>query len=100
MKKKRFNEEQIIAILREGEAGLPIADLSRKYGIGQSTYFTWKSKYAGMNTSELKRMKRLEEENSRLKRMYANLSIDNELLKEVLEKKLGVDVSEELSQKN
>lgn len=93
MKKKRFTEEQIIAILKEGEAGVSIADLTRKYGIGQSTYFGWKSKYAGMSASELKRMKQLEEENLRLKRMFADISIDHELLKEVLEKKLGVDVT-------
>ena len=85
--KKRFSEEQIIAILQEGEAGIPIADLSRKYGMAYSTYFSWKSKYAGMSVSDLKKMKNLEEENSRLKKMFANLSIDHELLKEVLEKK-------------
>lgn len=95
MKKKRFSEEQIIGILKEGEAGIPIVDLCRKYGMGQSTYFSWKSKYAGMNVAELKRLKQLEEENLRLKRMYASLSLDHELLKEVLEKKLGVDLSEE-----
>ena len=100
MKKKRFSEEQIIGILKEGEAGIPLPDLCRKYGMGQSTYFAWKSKYAGMTVSELKRMKQIEEENARLKRMYANLSIDHELLKEVLEKKLGVDVNVELSQKS
>jgi len=100
MKKKRFNETQIFTILKEGEAGMPVADLSRKYGVGQSTYFAWRSKYAGMSLSELKRLKQLEEEHSRLKRMYASLSLDHELLKEVLEKKLGVDVNEELSQKN
>lgn len=99
MKKKRFSEEQIITILKEGEGGMPLLDLCRKYGMGQSTYFKWKSRYAGMSLSELKRLKQLEEENTRLKRMYANLSIDNELLKEVLEKKLGVDVSVELSQR-
>jgi putative transposase len=100
MQKKRFSETQIFNILKEGEAGIPIADLSRKYGMGNSTYFAWKAKYAGMSLSELKRLKQLEEENSRLKRMYASLSLDHELLKEVLEKKLGVDVNEELSQKN
>jgi len=100
MKKKRFSEEQIIMILKEGEAGMPLLDLCRKYGMGQSTYFSWKSKYAGMSVSELKKLKQLEEENSRLKRMFADLSLDHELLREVLEKKLGVDVDDELSRKN
>ena len=100
MKGKRFNETQIVSILKEGEAGLPIAELCRKHGIGQSTYFAWKSKYAGMSAAELKRLKQLEDENNRLKRMYASLSLDHDLLKEVLEKKLGVDVKEELSRKS
>ncbi len=100
MRKKRFNEVQIVSILKEGEAGISISELSRKYGISQSTYFNWKSKYGGMNIAELKRLKHLEEENIRLKRMYASLSLDHDLLKEVLEKKLGVDVSAELLQKS
>lgn len=100
MKKKKFTETQIVTILKEGEAGVPIADLCRKHGMGQSTYFAWKAKYAGMSITELKRLKQLEDENLRLKRMFASLSLDHELLKEVLEKKLGVDVSAELSQKN
>jgi putative transposase len=97
MKRKRFTETQIFNILKEGESGIPIADLCRKHGVGQSTYFAWKSKYAGMTLTELKRLKNLEQENLRLKQMYASLSLDHELLKEVLEKKLGVDLSEELS---
>lgn len=100
MKKRKFSEEQIIAILKEGEAGMRVLDLTRKYGIGESTYFAWKAKYAGMNVSELKKLKQLEKENSQLKRMYANLSMDHELLREVLEKKLGVDVNAEISRKN
>lgn len=100
MKKKRFTETQIVALLKEGEAGMPVAELCRKHGVGQSTYFAWKAKYAGMSLAELKRLKQLEQENSRLKQMYASLSLDHELLKEVLEKKLGVDLSEELSPKN
>jgi len=95
MKKKRFSEAQIVAILKEGEAGIPLPDLSRKYGFAQSTYYQWKSKYGGMSASELKRLRDIEEENKRLKRMYADLSLDHELLKDVLEKKLGVDLSEE-----
>ena len=68
--------------------------------MGQSTYFAWKAKYAGMSVAELKRLKQLEEENRRLKQMYASLSLDHELLKEVLEKKLGVDLNEELLSKH
>lgn len=95
--KKKFNETQIVAILKEGETEIPVAELCRKYGIGQSTYFTWKSKYTGMTVVELKRLKQLEVEILRLKRMCTSLNSDHELLKEVLEKK-GVDVSAELSQ--
>lgn len=96
MKRKRFTESQIVAVLKDGEAGMPIAELCRKHGVGESTYYKWRSKYAGMDVSELKRLKALEEENRRLKQMFANLSMDHELLKEVLEKKLNVDLSEEL----
>ena len=91
MKKKRFNETQIINILKEHEAGITTVELSRKYGIGESTIYAWNAKYAGMDVSELKRLRQLEDENSRLKKMYATLSMDHELLKEVLEKKLNVD---------
>lgn len=95
MKKKRFTEAQIIKILRAGESGIPAPDICRQHGVGQSTYYKWKSKYGGMSLSELKRLKELEAENRRLKRMYADLSLDHEILKEVLEKKYGVDLSEE-----
>ena len=95
MKRKRFSESQIVAILQEGEAGVSVPELSRKYGFAESTYYVWKSKYEGMSIKELKRLKQLEEENQRLKKMYANLSMDHELLKEVLEKKLGVGVNVE-----
>lgn len=95
MRKKRFTESQIIGVLKEYDAGISVADLSRKYGIGESTIYTWHSKYAGMSVAELKRLKQLEDENRRLKQMYATLSMDHELLKEVLEKKYGVDLSEE-----
>jgi putative transposase len=95
MKKKRFNEAQIVAILQEGEAGIPVADLARKHGFSVSAYYQWKSKYDGMGLKEIKRLRQLEEENRRLKGMYATLSMDHELLKEVMEKKLGVDLSEE-----
>lgn len=90
MKKKRFNEIQILNILKEYEAGLSAVDLARKYGISESTIYAWNSKYAGMDVAELKRLRQLEDENQRLKRMYATLSMDHELLKEVLEKKYNV----------
>ena len=96
MKKKRFSETQIIKILQEGEAGVMVEDLCRKHGVGKSTYYNWKSKYGGMSVQELKRLQDLEKENRRLKQMYATLSMDHYLLKEVLEKKLDVDLSEEL----
>ena len=100
MKKKRFNEAQIVNLLNEGLAGMPVADLCRKHGVAESTYYKWKSKYGGMSLTELKRLKQLEQENKRLKQMYATLSMDNDLLKEVLEKKLGVDLDDELSQES
>ena len=96
MKKKRFSEAQIVKILKEGEAGVSVPDLSRQYGFGESTYYVWKNKYGGMSLQELKRLKELEQENQRLKQMYATLSMDHDLLKEVLEKKLNVDLSDEL----
>ena len=96
MKKKKFSEAKIIEILKAGEAGLPITDIARQYGVAQRTYYKWKAKYGGMTVAELRRLKKLEQENQRLKQMYATLSMDHELLREVLEKKLGVDLSEEL----
>lgn len=94
MKKKRFNEIQIIHVLKEYAAGMPAVDLARKHGIGESTIYAWQAKYAGMDVADLKRLRQLEDENNRLKRMYATLSMDHELLKEVLEKKYGVDLSD------
>lgn len=88
MKKTRFTEKQILQVLRELEGGVSVADLSRKYGISSSTIYNWRTKYAGMTESELKRLRHLEEENHRLKRMYAELSIDHEILKDVVAKKL------------
>jgi putative transposase len=87
MKKNKLTESQIIAMLNEGEAGLPVQDLCRKYQVSTATYYKFKSKYAGMNASDLKRLKELETENRRLKAMYADVSMDNKILKEVLEKK-------------
>lgn len=87
MKKSKFTESQIVLILKEYESGKKAADLCRKNGISEATFYNWKKKYGGMDTSQLKKLKELEEENRRLKRMYADLSLDHFLLKEVLEKK-------------
>ncbi len=87
MKKSKFSETQIIQILRQGEAGSKVADLCREHQISPATYYKWKAKYGGMEVSEVKRMRELEEENRRLKQMYADLSLDHALLKEVLAKK-------------
>jgi len=88
MKKSRFTESQIVEILKEGDAGVPIADLARKHGISRATYFNWRSKYAGVSVSDLKRMKDLEAENAKLKRMYAELALENAAIKDVLSRKL------------
>lgn len=87
MKKSKLSESQIVSMLNEGEAGLPVAELCRKYQISNATYYKLKAKYAGMNISDIKRMKALEEENQRLKQMYANLSLEHQILKDVMEKK-------------
>jgi putative transposase len=84
MKKSRFTESQIVSILKEGEAGVGIAELARKHGISRATYFNWRSKYSGVTVSELKRMKELEAENAKLKRMYAELALENAAIKDVL----------------
>lgn len=88
MKKTKFSESQIVAILQEGEAGLPVAQILRKYGISQATYYSWKSKYGGASVAELKRLKELELENAKLKRMYADLALENAAIKDVLGRKL------------
>jgi len=88
MRKSRFTESQILAILGEGEAGLPVAEVCRKHGISTASYYQWKSKYAGMSAHELKKVKELEAENSRLKRMYAELALENAAIKDVLSRKL------------
>jgi putative transposase len=88
MKKSRFTESQIVAILKEGEAGLAVAQLARKYGISAATYYHWKSKYAGDGVPELKRLRELEAENAKLKRMYADQALENTAIKDVLGRKL------------
>ncbi len=88
MKRSTYSEQQIVKILKEAEAGVSVEELSRQYGFGKSTFYKWKAKYGGMETSDLKRLRELEEENARLKQMYAELSLDYKLLKDVVEKKL------------
>ena len=87
MKKSKLSESQIFTMLNEGMAGIPVADLCRKYEVSPATYYKLKSKQAGMNTSDLKRLKELEAENRRLKAMYADVSLDNKIFKDVIEKK-------------
>ena len=86
MAKKRFAESQIYRILQENEAGVPIQDLIKKYGVSQATIYNWKIKYGGMNITEMRRINELQEENDRLKRMFADLSLENMTLKSRLEK--------------
>lgn len=88
MKRSRFTEAQILDILKEGDSGIPVQDIWRKHGISSGTYYKWKSKYGGLDIHELKRMKETEAENSKLKRMYADLALENRALKDLLEKKL------------
>jgi putative transposase len=86
MKGKRFSEEQIINILKEADAGMPPAELCRKHGISQGTYYNWKSKYGDMTVSDARRLKELEQENGRLKKLVANQALDIQMLKEVCSK--------------
>lgn len=88
MKKTRFTEGQIVAILNELEAGMPVSELSRKHGVSDATIYNWRTKFGGMTELDLRRLKQLEEENRRLKHMYAELSIDHRILKDIVEKKL------------
>ena len=87
MKKKRFSEEQIIAVLKEAEAGAKVLDLCRKHGISDATFYNWKAKYAGMSVAELRRLKELEAENSKLKRLLAEAELDKAALKDLLSRK-------------
>lgn len=87
MKKSKFTESQIIKALKEEESGRSVSDISRDLGIHKQTFYHWKKKYAGMNGDQLKRLKELEDENRRLKQMYADAALDNKMLKDVLSKK-------------
>jgi putative transposase len=89
MKRSRFTETQIIGILKEADSGVTtVRELCRKHGISDGTYYKWKSKYGGLDASDLKRLRELEAENSQLKRMYADLSLENNALKDLISKKL------------
>jgi len=87
MKRSRFSEKQIIAILKEQEAGVPVSELCRKHGVSDASIYKWKAKYGGMDVSEAKRLKALEDENAKLKRMLADAMLDNVALKDLLGKK-------------
>ena len=86
MRKSRFSDEKILAIVKEGEAGRKVADVVRTYGITEQTYYRWKAKYGGMDSGEAKRLKQLEDENRKLKHVVADLPLDNRALKDVLSK--------------
>ena len=88
MKKTRYTETQIVAILKEADAGMKVSEICRKHGISDATYYNWKSKYGGMESSDLKRMKDLEAELSQYKRMYAELARENDAMRALIEKKL------------
>lgn len=87
MKKKRFSEEQIISILKEHEAGAKMADLARRHGVAENTLYRWKAKFGGMDVSEARRLRELEGENAKLKRLLADAMLDNSALKDLLSKK-------------
>ena len=87
MKATRFTESQIVAILKQQDNGQTVAQISREHGISEATFYNWRAKYGGMQVSEVKRLKELEDENRRLKKMYAELSLQNEIIKEALAKK-------------
>jgi len=87
MKRSTFTESQIIAMLKQHEQGVKVSEIARENGISDKTFYRWKTKYSGMSVNELKRLKELEAENSKLKKMYAELAIMNEALKDVIEKK-------------
>ncbi len=88
MKKTRFSETKIVSILKKQEAGIPTSDICREFGISKATFYNWKAKYGGLEVREVKRLKELEVENSKLKRMFAETSMENYALKDLIEKKL------------
>jgi len=88
MKRSRYSESQIVGILKEADAGVMVKEICRKYGISDATYYKWKSKYGGLEMSDVRRLRELEAENANLKRMYAELSLENDSLKALISKKL------------
>ncbi len=88
MRKSKFTETQIVSMIKEAESGIPVPEICRKYGIGQSTFYKWRSKYGGMEASDVKRLKELEEENRKLKDMFATLSLKHSMLEDIIAKKL------------
>jgi putative transposase len=88
VKKSRFSEEKIIAVLKQAEAGLKVSELVRKLGVSEATFYNWKAKYGGLDASQLRRLKELEGENAKLKKMYAELSLTHHALQDAVEKKL------------
>lgn len=88
MRKSRFTETQIVEILKQGDAGVPVAEVVRQHGISRGTYFKWKSRYGGATVNELRRLRELEAENAKLKRLYAELALENAALKDVVGRKL------------
>ena len=88
MRKSKYSEHQIVGALKRAEAGVPVKDLCRELGISSATFYQWRSKYGGMEASDLTRLKALKEENRRVKQMYADLSLDHEILKDIVERKL------------
>lgn len=88
MRKSKFSETQIVGILKDAESGMPVADLLRKHGVSKATFFKWRSKYGGATVADVKRLRELEAENAKLKRMYADLALENAAIKDVLSRKL------------
>jgi len=88
MKRSRFTEHQILAVLKEADAGATVKDLCRRHGISPATYYQWKSKYSGLQASDLKKIRELERENAQLKQLYAETSLENQALKELIHRKL------------
>ena len=88
MRRSKFSPDQIARILKEFDNGKSVEEISREHGVSTATFYKWRSKYAGMNSAELKKLKQLEEENAKLKQMYATLALDHQMAKEIIEKKL------------